>query len=41
LKNLRDQEGPAVDSGVMTKARLFAEETVKDIERRIFPIHNL
>ena len=41
LKNLRDQEGLAVDEGVLTQARLFAEETVRDIEKRIFPLHGL
>lgn len=41
LKNLRDQDGPSVDSGVLTQARLFAEETVRDIEKRIFPLHGL
>ena len=41
LKNLRDQEGPTEDSGVLTQARIFAEDTVSDIERRIFPLHGL
>ena len=41
LKNLRDQEGLDVDSGVLTQARLFAEEAVRDIKRRIFPLHGL
>ncbi|MFH1560845.1 MAG: acetoin utilization protein AcuC [Chloroflexota bacterium] len=41
LKNLRDQEGPSVDPGVLNQARRFAEETVREIERRIFPLHGL
>jgi acetoin utilization deacetylase AcuC-like enzyme len=41
LKNLRDQEGPSVDSAVLTQARRFVEETVRDIEKRIFPLHGL
>ena len=41
LKNLRDQEGLVVDSGVQTQARLFAEETIRDVETRIFTFHSL
>jgi acetoin utilization protein AcuC len=41
LKNLRDQVGLAIDSGVLEQARRFAEDTVGEIERRIFPLHGL
>jgi acetoin utilization protein AcuC len=41
LKNLRDQDGPTADPGVLTQARIFAEDTVRDIEKRIFPTHGL
>ena len=41
LKVLRDQDVPSVDPGVLREARRFAEESVKEIESRIFPIHGL
>jgi len=41
LKNLRDQEIPTIDPGVLAQARRFAEETVGEIEKRIFPMHGI
>ena len=41
LKDLRDREAPTIDPGVLAQARRFAEETVEEIERRVFPIHGL
>ena len=39
LKNLRDTEGPSIDQGMLGQARRFAEESVEEIKRRIFPLH--
>ena len=41
LKNLRDQDIPTIDPGVLAQARRFAEETVGEIEKRIFPMHDI
>ena len=41
LRALRDAEGPAVDGAVQVQARRFAEQTVDEIRRRIFPLHGL
>ena len=41
LKLLRDPEGPSLDPGVLDKAREVAEEGVREVESRIFPVHGL
>ena len=38
---LRDAEGPVVDGAVEVQARRFAEQTVGEIQKRIFPLHGL
>lgn len=41
VTNLRDRDYPALDPALLSQARLFAQETVMDIEKRIFPIHHI
>ena len=41
LTLLRDPDGPSIDSGVMARARETAEEVVREVQNRIFPIHGL
>ena len=41
LRALRDAEGPTVDGAVEVQALRFAEQTVDEIRRRIFPLHGL
>ena len=38
---LRDAQGPSVDAAILEQGRRFAERTVEEIERRVFPIHGV
>jgi len=41
LTQLSDAEGPQIDEGMRKEARRFAEKSVLDIQRTVFPIHGL
>ena len=41
LTQLSDPEGPQIDVGMQREARRFAEKSVLDIQRTVFPIHGL
>jgi len=41
LKRLRDDEKPQVDARLKERARRFAEESVADVKRLVFPHHGL
>ena len=41
LKTLRDHEVATIDTGMLASARRFAEESVAEIKKRIFPLHYL
>ncbi|MDE2860844.1 MAG: acetoin utilization protein AcuC [Chloroflexota bacterium] len=38
---LRDAQGPSVDAAILEQGRRFAESTVEEIERLIFPLHGM
>lgn len=41
LKRLRDEEAPTVETAVRREAQRFAQRTVEDVKRYVFPIHGL
>jgi len=41
LKTLRDHEVATIDTVMLASARRFAEESVVEIKKRIFPLHYL
>jgi len=41
LKRLRDVEKPRLDSRIKARARRFAEESVEQVKRLVFPLHGL
>jgi UDP-N-acetylmuramyl tripeptide synthase len=41
MKRLRDPEPPQVDSQMRDQARRYAEQTVAEVKRTIFPRHGL